>query len=288
VAPDHGPVGLPDPVEDLSVTHRITVLQPGNDHLVRVVHRHVCRPAPHHRVGLDVTQQLGRPALGEVGDLLRVPGELGLPDGVPEQQREPVGVAACGGEQLSQRLAARLPRDPLLEPSRGAVEHRLVQLPLAGKVAVEQELAHAGRGGDLLHRRRRETALGEGGGGAVEDALRGLLAPGCHLLYPSGFTSKLTLAQINSRVNSLRLIICWSGPRKSPKTSFPRLRRWWTGWTGCRKATWTCSRTKGSTASPGGRISASPRWAGSWKRSPVDASPPRSCGRNTTPRSGPP
>jgi len=95
-------------------------------------------------------------------------GELRLARRVLEEQAEPVGLLAGGGQQRGEHEAAPLgPLDALAPLGRQPVghlgEHGPVEVLLRVEVAVDDEPGDAGLGRDVVHRGAGETGAGEGG-----------------------------------------------------------------------------------------------------------------------------
>src|SRR5262245_16984804 len=174
--PGHRPVDVEQALIELAVAGRIAVLQPGHDGDVRGGDDRLGRPAAHDPVRLDRAQLLLGGPDRHLVPAGRDVGELGLPGGVTEQKGEPVRVGPRGLDQVAQSQVARLVGHVLTDAGDRAIEYRLVQLALAGEVAVEQQLADVGHRRDLLHRGRRIATLGERRRRPVQDAARRLLA----------------------------------------------------------------------------------------------------------------
>ena len=104
--------------------------------------------------------------------------ELGLSGGVAKQEPEPVGVSAGrpdeGGDRAVPEVTAA---DGVSQPGARGVEHGSVQVGFGLEVPVQEHLAHACFGGQVVEAGRGEAGAGEGAGRGLEDLLASRPSP---------------------------------------------------------------------------------------------------------------
>jgi hypothetical protein len=104
--------------------------------------------------------------------------ELRLSGGVAEQQPESVRVSAGGAHEGRDRAFSEvIATDGVSQPGASGVEHGSVQVGFGLEVPVQEHLAHARFGGDVVEAGRGEAAAGEGAGGGLEDLLASRPSP---------------------------------------------------------------------------------------------------------------
>ena len=113
----------------------------------------------------------GRPGVDDVT-------ELRLSGSVAEQEPESVGVSAGGADEGRDRFFSEvIATDGVLQPGAGSVEHGSVQVGFGLEVPVQEHLAHARFGGEVVEAGRGEAGAGEGAGRGLEYLLASRRSP---------------------------------------------------------------------------------------------------------------
>ena len=104
--------------------------------------------------------------------------ELRLSGSVAEQEPESVGVSAGGADESRDRAFSEIiATDCVSQPGAGGVEHGSVQVGLGIEVPVQEHLAHARFGGEVVEAGRGKAGAGEGAGRGFEDLIASVPSP---------------------------------------------------------------------------------------------------------------